>query len=445
MLKKLLCISSIILFFSSCENIEITHPGNNQDLDPKPPSGDIEWSLTTDDENRGLLEENSQAGKTIGILNATDPNPDDEFTYQIGSQKMDNTAVNYFVINSVSGVTSLELANGNIDFESLTGSKQIDVIISVSDDSPEPQTSDFSIAIKVINVNETPYFTNLNRIIRYADEYVDYYSPRIEWTDTDEGQTPTFSASNLPAWLSITDEGIMSGQPSTSDIGNHEFLLTITDGEIDVQEEININVRQNNAPVFLNESSIPSLIRVGCYDNNQTIVDVNWRDNDNNGSGFNGNDEITFSHLGTENVDWLNFDNQGNGILFCVEAPTNSDASTTSITISITDDRPNVSKATELSFNLSLAVNSAPTFSNLENIQSSLEPGSTFSTNVTWQDPEEDQINFSVNESFDWFEWDTFGNITAAPDSGDLGQYDLHFSISDGCYTTTSTKTFTVE
>ena len=111
MLKKLLCILSIILFFSSCENIEITHPGNNQDLDPKPPSGDIEWSLTTDDENRGLLEENSQAGKTIGILNATDPNPDDEFTYQIGSQKMDNTAVNYFVINSVSGVTSLELAN----------------------------------------------------------------------------------------------------------------------------------------------------------------------------------------------------------------------------------------------------------------------------------------------------------------------------------------------
>ena len=92
------------------------------------------------------------------------------------------------------------------------------------------------------------------------------------------------------------------------------------------------------------------------------------------------------------------------------------------------------------SFNLSLAVNSAPTFSNLENIQSSLEPGSTFSTNVTWQDPEEDQINFSVNESFDWFEWDTFGNITAAPDSGDLGQYDLNFSISDGCYTTTSTK-----
>ena len=65
----------------------------------------------------------------------------------------------------------------------------------------------------------------------------------------------------------------MSGQPSTSDIGNHEFLLTITDGEIDVQEEININVRQNNAPVFLNESSIPSLIRVGCYDNNQTIGD----------------------------------------------------------------------------------------------------------------------------------------------------------------------------
>ena len=74
-------------------------PGNTQDLDPKPPTGDIVWAITVDTDGRGL-EENSAAGITIGTLNATDPNPDDEFTYAISSQTMDNTSINYFVLNS---------------------------------------------------------------------------------------------------------------------------------------------------------------------------------------------------------------------------------------------------------------------------------------------------------------------------------------------------------
>ena len=34
-------------------------------------------------------------------------------------------------------------------------------------------------------------------------------------------------------------------------------------------------------------------------------------------------------------VDWLNFDNDDNGKLFCVRAPENGDAGTASITISL--------------------------------------------------------------------------------------------------------------
>ena len=92
---------------------------------------------------------------------------------------MDGTSINYFILNSDSGYTNLELSNGSINFEALTGSKQVDVIIRVSDDSPEPQSNDFSLTIKIVNVNETPIFSNLNQIPRYADEYVDYESPRI--------------------------------------------------------------------------------------------------------------------------------------------------------------------------------------------------------------------------------------------------------------------------
>ena len=324
------------MMFGGCDDVELAVPGNNQDLDPQPPVGGIEWAEgygPVEEGGPGQLQENSAAGLTIGTLNATDPNPDDEFTYSISSQMMDNTAINYFVLNSNSGVTNLELSNGSINFEALTGSKLVDVKILVSDDSPEPQTGNFTVTIKIVNVNETPLFTNLNQIPRYADEYVDYDSPRIEWTDTDEGQNPDFSTSNLPGWLAIDSEGNIgsSAPPESNDVGNHEFLLTITDGEIDVQEEINIEVRENLAPEFTNTGSIPSSIRVGCYDDNDAIIDLNWRDLNNNAPQFNGEDVVTFTHEGTESAEWLSFDNEDNGKLFCVSAPENGDAGVTSI------------------------------------------------------------------------------------------------------------------
>ena len=137
-MKKIFTTTLIISFilFNSCEDVNVALPGNTQDLDPKPPTGDIVWAVAVDDEGRGLLDENSAAGITIGTLNATDPNPDDEFTYAISSQTMDGTSISYFILNSDSGYTNLELSNGSINFEALTGSKQVDVIIRVSDDSP---------------------------------------------------------------------------------------------------------------------------------------------------------------------------------------------------------------------------------------------------------------------------------------------------------------------
>ena len=454
-MKKIFTTTLIFSFilFNSCEDVNVALPGNTQDLDPKPPTGSIEWSVPAvgvDDEGRALLNENSAAGITIGILNATDPNPDDEVSYAIASQLMDNTSINYFVLNSDSddNITSLELSNGSINYEALTGSKQVDVTIRVSDDSPEPQSNDFSFTIKIENVNETPIFSNLGQIKRFADEYVDYESPRIEWTDTDEGDNPELTTSNLPGWLSIDSEGNIgsSSPPESGDVGNHEFLLKITDeGGITVQEEINIEVRENLAPEFTNLGSIPSAIRVGCYDDNDNIVDLSWRDPNNSAAQFNGNDVVTFTHEGTGSINWLNFDNDDNGKLFCVRAPENGDAGTASITISLQDNRPSRPLGTEYSFELELLENDAPQFSNLGNFPSTIPAGETTEFNVDWFDLNGDVIDFSVTAYFSWLAWDSSGNITINPTDSHVGSYAISFNASDGCYTTIVEKTFTVE
>jgi hypothetical protein len=449
-MKKIFTTTLIISFilFNSCEDVNVALPGNTQDLDPKPPTGDIVWAVAVDDEGRGLLDENSAAGITIGTLNATDPNPDDEFTYAISSQTMDGTSISYFILNSDSGYTNLELSNGSINFEALTGSKQVDVIIRVSDDSPEPQSNDFSLTIKIVNVNETPIFSNLSQIKRFADEYVDYESPRIEWTDTDEGDNPELTTSNLPGWLSIDSEGNIgsSSPPESGDVGNHEFLLKITDeGGITVQEEINIEVRENLAPEFTNLGSIPSAIRVGCYDDNDRIVDLNWNDPNNSTPYFNGNDIVAFTHQGLGSVEWLNFDNDDEGKLFCVRAPENSDTGTIPITISLADNRPSNPLSTEFSFDLELIENDAPEFTNLGNFPNTISVGDTIYFDVEWQDPNSDAIDFSVTENYSWFIWDNSGNIEMRPTSSHVGEYDIPFNISDGCYTSTTIKTLTVE
>ena len=434
-----------LIIFNGCEELEITYPGNNQDLEPKPPKGSLIWAIDFDETSgNGKLKENSASGLTIGSLSATDPNPDDEFTYEIYSQKMNDVNVNYFVINSDSGLSNLELSNGNINFEDLSGSKQIDLIIRVTDDSLEPQTSDFSLTIEIINVNETPYFTNLSSIPVYADEYIDFNSNNIEWTDTDEGQNPELSSQG-PGWLNISDEGLFQGQPSTENIGINSFLLTITDGEINVQEELNIEVRANSAPIFTNANSIPNSIRVGCYDDNETIYDFNWVDPNNNSVGFMGTDIVSFSHEGSEALEWLNFDNEDNGILFCVRKPENEDAGIFNVSVFLNDDRPNVPLTTEFNFDLELIANDSPEFLNLSAFPESIAAGDTLQFNLDWQDSDDDIITFGIEENLSWFDWDNSGNITINPNSNHTGTYEIIFSLSDGCYAPSLSRTLTVE
>jgi hypothetical protein len=318
----------------------------------------------------------------------------------------------------------------------------------VTDDSPTNENNIFMITIKVTNVNETPYFTNLSSIPVNADEYIDFNSNNIEWTDIDEGQNPSFSYQGAdPNWLNISNEGLIEGQPTTDNIGINSFLLTISDGEIDVQEELNIEVRANSAPIFTNANSMLNSIRVGCYDDNETIYDFDWIDPNNSSLGFIDTDIVSFSHEGLESLEWLNFDNEDNGILFCVRKPENEDAGIFNVSMVLNDDRPNVPLTTEFSFELELLVNDAPEFINLSNFPESLTAGDTLQFDLDWQDADNDPLTLTIEPSqyLSWFNWDQSGNITMTPNSNHVGTYEIIFNLSDGCYAPSLLRTLAVE
>jgi len=438
----------LLLIVVSCEDVEVAYPGNNQTTSPVSPNGTAEWIIDSND-GIGQLPENSAAGLDLATLNAEDGNPDDEFSYTISSQKIDETVSNYFSIETEEGgVSKLVLSNGSINYESLSGSKKVDLVIKVEDDSPDRLTGNFSLSVAIVNVNESPYYSNLSSITPYADEYVEYSFNKLNWSDIDEGDNPSLT-DNGPSWLDISSEGLFQGTPSSSDVGINSYLLTINDGEISVDEEVNIEVRPNIAPIFDNAPSALT-IKVGCYDANDNIVDVNWRDPNNSSAFFAGNDLVTFEI--EENVSWLGVNEQG--LFYCISAPSNSDAAVSTINMTLTDDRPSNSLSTDASFDLEVLVNDAPSFTNLSDFPSAMDADSTEVFQLEWSDPNQDQVSFELkfnngdnqfsHTQLSWVELDNSGNITLEPQSGNAGDWSIEFIISDDCYEVSEEKAFTI-
>ena len=148
-IKNFLILFLVIIFWNCSIAEDITSP--------TAPMGTAEWLIPVID-GAGQLDENSPAGFDIATLNAEDENPDDEFIYLIASQKIDNTSGDYFRIDKEEdGAFKLVLNNGSIDYESLSGSKEVQLVITVEDDSPDKLISNFSLRVEIINVNESPY------------------------------------------------------------------------------------------------------------------------------------------------------------------------------------------------------------------------------------------------------------------------------------------------
>ena len=450
--NKIFLALLLALLFNGCEKTVIAYPGNTQDTDPKAPEGAINWLIDASDNGKGQLQENSASNLSIGVLNATDPNPDDEVSYILDKQTIDGQDVNFFkiVVVDSTGLANLKTNTNDINYEAIAGSKEVELTIKATDDSPASQSSDFLVTVQILDVNETPYYTNANEVVRYADENIEYNFNKVEWTDTDEGDNPTLTHSG-PGWLNISSEGQMTGTPGTSDIGNNSFVLTISDGLIDVQEEVNIEVRENLAPLFTSTSSIPQNIIVGCWNVNQELVDLSWYDPNNGTQNFAGNDVISFSV--EENVSWMNWSEDGK--LFCYTAPSNNDEGISTVTIMLEDNRPNSSKSTEYQFDLTVIANDAPDFSNLSSFPSQMNSGDTLSFDIDWVDPNEDQTTFDLlvgigsntysTSQLSWISIDQSGLVTVIPGSNNNGDKTFTFSVSDECFTTQEQKSFTIQ
>jgi MYXO-CTERM domain-containing protein len=78
-------------------------------------------------------------------------------------------------------------------------------------------------------------------------------------SDVDAGDSLTITATTLPTWLTLTDNGdgtaSLAGTPDNADVGTHSVALEVTDGMASDTQSFDIAVTNvNDAPVAPDES-----------------------------------------------------------------------------------------------------------------------------------------------------------------------------------------------
>jgi len=90
------------------------------------------------------------------------------------------------------------------------------------------------------NFNYAPNITSLGVTSAKEDNI---YTYNFKAVDSNQGDNLTFSAHSLPNWLNFNNEtGVLSGLPTSNEIGNHSVRLTASDGLENVDQEFTISV-----------------------------------------------------------------------------------------------------------------------------------------------------------------------------------------------------------
>ena len=101
--------------------------------------------------------------------------------------------------------------------------------------------------LEVININDAPVITTDPVTTVEQDSAYNYV---VSADDIDVNTTLTYSATQLPAWLSFDAQSrTLSGTPGNDEVGEHSVQLRVSDGETAINQSFTITVNNvNDAP-----------------------------------------------------------------------------------------------------------------------------------------------------------------------------------------------------
>ncbi len=287
--------------------------------------------------------------------------------------------------------------------------------------------------VEVIETNHPPVFTS--NILATALEDDPYLYPIIT-EDLNQDDTLTITASTLPGWLTLTDNGdgtaTMAGTPENEDVGLHNVVLVVTDraGATGIQS-FTIEVSNvNDPPVF---SSTPVLIANRGV---QYIYNILVEDPD-------ADEVLTISITGLPG--WLTFSDQGEGKANLSGVPTESDVGVHSITLTVTDA---AGATDQQSFEIDVkAANHTPFITSIP--VPTAEVGETYTYLLIVDDEDAgDVLTITAVTLPGWLTFTDHGDgtatITGTPAEAQLGDHQVIIDVTDAAGAK-ATQNFNIE
>jgi len=268
--------------------------------------------------------------------------------------------------------------------------------------------SNDSCIVELRAVNTAPTFTSTEDTDALEDEVYTYTATA---SDID-GDDLTFSAPVIPDWLLFdVDSQELSGTPDNDDVGFHDVTLRVNDGTVDVDQVFIIEVlNENDAPTF---TSLP--ITTASQDTEYTYTavaeDVDIGD--------------VLSYGATLLPGWLLFDEDSQ---ILSGTPDNGDVGPHDVTLTVFDGTVTV----EQSFIIDVSdENDPPTYTSIPDTVAYEDV--PYSSAVTAEDIDGDDITYSDRSLPDWLEFDDETHIlSGTPDNDDVGHHDVTLRIDDG-------------
>jgi Ca2+-binding RTX toxin-like protein len=173
--------------------------------------------------------------------------------------------------------------------------------------------------------NRVPTFTTTGPTNAHSGTMFTY---QITTGDAD-GDTRTITALDLPAWLTLTDNGngtaTLSGTPSDADVGPNQILLRVNDGLAVGSQDFNLSVTPSNyAPTF---DTMPPPAQVNQGDT--WTYNIAFSDADG--------DPLTISAVNAP--DWLKLVDHQDGTAHLSGAPGVGDAGEIEVTLQLSDGK----------------------------------------------------------------------------------------------------------
>lgn len=399
------------------------------------------------------------------LINATD---DDLL---IPDESVYDESIIFSYVNSTGDIPSWlslisgsEAGNSYTSYLRFTANSDIagDYVINVS----ARDANNYSISSKTFNItvitNTAPYWVNLNSTF-YGNESTEFYLNLSEYVNDSDGDSLTFSSSNLsyfPGFNIDSDTGVINFTPSNLDVGFQQIYFNVTDGKTPNSTLVYFNISNlNNAPYIEKPLTVVNASRdinsnINATEDNYTTITIWIQDDDfkipqdqkiyyNESITLNvsiqGPDTNLFSFSKDNDFPSPSFPNKTKYVASFT--PNKGDVGNYNITINASDL---YNSSNFISFNLTVfSINHAPVLMELSNQTSSVNRSFYYRINAS--DIEDanttnsgnTNLTFSYNfiNGTDFFNSSVFnvtsGEINISFNDSQYGKYRINISVND--------------